>query len=238
MKLFKLPNGEFTQHPTSRTAAVNARHRFYTTKTPCNVCKSSSLRFTSSDNCMMCQRYKIELVRHFANYSPGKHVQWPDHVPNIEDEKFIVDVRKAVLDLQENGLKVAYEPCKKHGHIMLTNHANCHYCDNIERPQQQAKIDGKSEYVGTTKCKGCGEFTLRKTCDGSCVQCGHNSAKGFVVAPSETTIMMRDNPDMIVTRNDAKSYGLKVYRTGNECKKGHKAFRYVTTGNCIDCIRG
>lgn len=238
MKLFKLPNGEFAEHPNTRTAAVSARHRFYTTESPCEVCKSSALRFTLSDNCMMCQRYKIELVRHFADYLPGQHIQWPDHVPNIDDEKFIADVRKAVLDLQEKDLQVTHEPCKKHGHIALTTHINCYYCDHIERPQRQAKIDGKSEYVGTTKCKGCYDLTLRKTDDGSCVQCGHNSVKGFASTQSETTIMMRDNPDMIISKADAKLYELKVYREGNECNKGHKAFRYVTSGNCIDCIRG
>lgn len=235
MKLFKLPNGEFAEHPNERAIAVSSRHRFYTTKTPCNVCKSSSLLFTLSDNCMMCQRYKIELVRHFADYSPDKNIQWPEHVPNIDDEDFINDVRKAVVELQKNDLQVLHEPCKKYGHIALTSHVNCHYCDNINRPQQQAKIDGKSTYVGTTKCKGCGELTLRKTDDGSCVKCGHNSVKGF--EPSETTVMMRDNPDMIISKADAKLYELKVYREGNECKKGHKAFRYVTTGNCIDCIK-
>ena len=55
--------------------------------------------------------------------------------------------------------------------------------------------------------------------------------------PSETALMMRDNPDMLLSKKDAKMYGLKVYRTGDECKKGHKAFRYVTTGNCIGCIK-
>jgi len=85
--------------------------------------------------------------------------------------------------------------------------------------------------ISPTPCKKRPHYGVKIL--GKCYECQQSKNK-----PSETTIMMRDNPDMIITRNDAKLYGLKVYRTGKECKKGHKAFRYVTTGNCIDCIRG
>lgn len=85
--------------------------------------------------------------------------------------------------------------------------------------------------LSPTPCKKRPHYGVKTL--GKCYECQHDKKQ-----PSETTIMMRDNPDMIISKADAKLYELKVYREGTECKKGHKAFRYVTTGNCIDCIRG
>jgi hypothetical protein len=50
--------------------------------------------------------------------------------------------------------------------------------------------------------------------------------------------MMRDTPDTVISREMAKGLGFKVFRTGRACKRGHAAFRYVSTGGCIDCHKG
>lgn len=35
----------------------------------------------------------------------------------------------------------------------------------------------------------------------------------------------------------AAENGKKLYATGRPCKRGHLAERYVSTGNCVDCIK-
>lgn len=41
----------------------------------------------------------------------------------------------------------------------------------------------------------------------------------------------------IIQRTEAKALGLKSYSTGRPCKRGHVAERYVSGGNCHDCLR-
>ncbi len=40
----------------------------------------------------------------------------------------------------------------------------------------------------------------------------------------------------MTTRSDAKAGGLKRYWTGIECKNGHKALRFTSTGACMACL--
>jgi len=53
---------------------------------------------------------------------------------------------------------------------------------------------------------------------------------------SASRIFAKDNPDFIMSRSDAKEFGFTLYRTGEYCKKGHNSWRYVSTGNCIQCL--
>lgn len=39
----------------------------------------------------------------------------------------------------------------------------------------------------------------------------------------------------IITRDEAKASGLKRYFTGEPCKRGHVAERYVNNGQCCGC---
>lgn len=41
-----------------------------------------------------------------------------------------------------------------------------------------------------------------------------------------------------ITRPEAADSGLKFYYTGETCRYGHQAERYVSNGNCIECVRG
>ena len=40
-----------------------------------------------------------------------------------------------------------------------------------------------------------------------------------------------------ITRESARSKGLKYFYTGSECLNGHKAERAVSNGNCIECLK-
>lgn len=55
---------------------------------------------------------------------------------------------------------------------------------------------------------------------------------------TRNTNFMKLNPDAIISIPEAKAQGLTVYRTGNPCKNGHRAFRYTDSRACLDCKRG
>lgn len=62
----------------------------------------------------------------------------------------------------------------------------------------------------------------------------HNRADG---RRTTTSTMIKRNPNAIVSRAQAKAMGLTVYRTGRPCRYGHTAWRYVSTSQCITCLR-
>lgn len=42
---------------------------------------------------------------------------------------------------------------------------------------------------------------------------------------------------IIIARSEAKSLGMKGYYTGSPCRGGHVGERFVSSGNCKECIR-
>lgn len=55
--------------------------------------------------------------------------------------------------------------------------------------------------------------------------------------PSATSVIMRLQPDMIISRDDAMLLGFSVFRTGKKCKNGHRDWRYTTNTLCLECNR-
>lgn len=47
--------------------------------------------------------------------------------------------------------------------------------------------------------------------------------------------MARSLPEMEISRGDAKALGLKIYRTGRPCFKGHVGWRFVSNSACVTC---
>ena len=243
-KVFKTSDGNFIPHPDSRHESLRIRHRLYIDYCKCGICGSSSTRFAKSDNCIMCQRYKIELVRHF---STTKSDQWPSNVPTTLNNPYIMKEVNSVLKmmLETPNAVLHYEPCREYGHVRISNgNDQCMQCTNRLKPREQAIVDSEPTYVSTSPCTQCNNITLRKTDNKECLVCEHvpsvpgNKAPTSATKLTPDTIMMRDAPDTIVSREDAEIYGFKVYRTGQPCRRGHTGWRYVSTGNCIDCLKG
>lgn len=244
-KVFRLTNGQLGPHPDERGVSVQIRHRFYSSDFKCRVCECSSLRFTLSNNCMMCQRYRMELVRYYSRYShdqlQNSYIPWPQHVPEILNTKeFLDSIVESYELMRAGGFRLLHDPCKTHGHINITNAADgsCYHCSEALKPREQAIKDGHAVYVSTSKCSGCKKLTLRDTETKACEECGHEP--GSLTSDSRATpdsIMMRDTPDMVISKIDADSYGFKVFRTGEPCNHGHTSWRYVKTNGCITCLR-
>lgn len=98
-------------------------------------------------------------------------------------------------------------------------------------PRQAAIAAGEKWYTPSTPCKRCGTLSLRHVDNGRCRGCGPAQRS---TGPS----IMEQCPDLVISRSDARTAGLTVYRTGRECRYGHRGWRYVSTGGCVDCLRG
>ena len=45
-------------------------------------------------------------------------------------------------------------------------------------------------------------------------------------------------PPTIISRDEARALNLKSFFTGEPCKHGHVAERYVGSGGCVECVCG
>lgn len=100
-----------------------------------------------------------------------------------------------------------------------------------ESPRQKALEAGETHYMPNTPCKN-GHIALRGVNNGVCSQCEAERKKKNPPVVSIHKLM----PDMIISREDAKIAGFKVYRTGKPCRRGHKGWRWVSTNNCLTCM--
>jgi hypothetical protein len=107
----------------------------------------------------------------------------------------------------------------------------------IPTTKKQALKFGTDFYISRHPCKYCGAVGLRRQSGGVCYFCNdirHPTAEQQ--ARIATNALMKNHPDMVISRKDARIYGFKVYRTGKPCHHGHTGFRYVSTGRCVECI--
>jgi hypothetical protein len=148
--------------------------------------------------------------------------------------------------MREQGKDYYYVPSpgKYCGHIgMLTENGRCYTCEQEKRnarmrpstkplsPRQLALAAGEKWYMpsGNDPCRN-GHISRRSVANGECEQCIAERPK-----PVKPAVVIRDE-DTIISRDAARSKGLKHYRTGDPCRAGHAGWRYVSTGNCITCM--
>ena len=156
------------------------------------------------------------------------------HVLTVTRRAFTTstEAAKAGMDF----LYVDDSPCKRAGHIGLRSvSGECYFCKQerlAPSPRQQAIDNGSKWYTPDTPCKRCHTLAERHVDNGRCRSCEDSQARTTIDAD-----LMRDQPNMVMTRSDARTMGFKVYRTGRPCNKGHEGWRYVSTGGCIDCLK-
>jgi len=108
-----------------------------------------------------------------------------------------------------------------------------------ESPRAVAIKNGERWYMPNRPCPKCGKMALKYVANGvckGCMECAEIAKEDG--RETADTIMMRENPDLIISRKDAQALGFKIYRTGEFCRRGHTSYRYVSTGQCIECLRG
>ena len=114
------------------------------------------------------------------------------------------------------------QPCVRAGHIglkMVSGH--CRVCCE---PRRKARREGHATYITGLYCSN-GHKAERRTRNTTCLECYPNVKSPGVTLPEDT----------IISREEAKAKGLIHYRTGRACNRGHRGFRYVRNGQCLDC---
>lgn len=130
-------------------------------------------------------------------------------------------------------------PCRRCGAYAQrrVDNGQCAACkppkESATSPRQRAIEAGERWYTPDTPCRRCGTYAQRRVDNGQCAACQPPQS----TEPSLAQRIMEQAPDMIMSRADAKAAGMPVYRTGRRCRRGHIAFRYLSTGACIQCMR-
>ncbi len=134
------------------------------------------------------------------------------------------------------------EPCKVQGHLGIRTLRNeCFFCKQERdkpHPRQEAIRAGESWYSPDKPCLKCGQKALKRVSNGACKGCIEKAQTVTGGTDTPDSIMMKAQPEMVISKEAAGTLGMKVYRTGVPCRRGHKGFRYVSTNSCIDCLRG
>jgi len=139
----------------------------------------------------------------------------------------------------ESNLWISPDPCGVCGRPGLRYvDGECYFCqeEKVKRhkvsPRQAAIEAGEAWYTPDTLCPKCHTLAKRNVNNGRCLGCKPPPAPA---TQTPEQLMMEAQPDLILSKKDAKALGMKVYRTGKPCKDGHTGYRYTSTGNCIEC---
>lgn len=266
-KIYRDPNGNYCPAPYGKEAAKRSGSRQYSwTKCTEPGCKCE-IRYTKTDVCLHCSLrnasdfYKY-CIGHMQitkdeneNFGTFHTVQDPRITVNRKISKEVADdilmthgilmngnVAASAKQAIELGLDmwVSSAPCDKAGHLGLRAlNGECYFCEaerNKPKPRQAAIAGGERWYLPTEPCKRCGKIAEKSVQNGQCKGCKPESSFEDRRETPDSA-MMKADPNMVITRKDARTLGFKVYRTGKECNRGHKGFRYVQTGSCINCLR-
>jgi len=195
--------------PTTRDGAIEAGTRLYIRDTAC--ARKGHLGITTlKGECYYCRLERDKITPFKTAVEAGE--EW--YTPN--------------------------EPCGSCGEVARrrTKDKKCSSCSPRIlglTPRQKAVAEGSTWYTPNEPCIKCGTKAPKRVNDGKCKGC--LPAASLDARSTPDSIMMEESPDLIVSRNDARRYGFKVYRTGEKCTNAHVGFRYVSTGNCIECLR-
>lgn len=250
--VFYFDDGRPSQYPTSIDHAVEVKHRVYNDEVRCPACDMSSVKYTKTQECVYCARRDAITFYNFHNKTShvwtddnGDHFSQPEHNKTplrINDDDWYEMEHMSNLAQSDKAYSVSPDPCKLLGHVGLRRLGKCYACV-IKRseptPRQTAMVMGEKWYIPDTPCIKCNQNASKRVDNGLCSGCVPAMAPD---APDKRetpdSILMREQPDMIIDKVTADECGMKVYRTGEPCRRGHTGWRYVKIGNCIPCLRG
>ena len=252
MPTYFFDDGRPSRHPVTKDHAVDIGSPLYNDGERCTECNVATTKYTSNDECIHCCR-KIAL--NFFNFhnqadfvwtdeETGEHFAEPERngkLMQIDESTWLRWTELSKLVDSDAMYTVSPEQCKQHGHIGMKRLGKCYECHlekNKPSPRQEAMAKGEKYFMPLKPCPRCNKIALKRINGSVCTGCIETDVSVTDNRETPDTIMMRDNPDMVISKADAKAYDFKVYRTGEPCRKGHKGWRYVSTGNCISCIKG
>lgn len=220
-------NGNLSSWPATKEEAVRCKVSKYGNGSLCEECGYEYIGCVVTDHCMWCQRLKINYAYWMRDHSEMTPLDPHMAIPKKQVNWF--DEMKPYIERLRAGEQLAEKPCK-HGHIYFKGTLpGCTICRKYSSPRALAEHHSKEWYLPHTPCTSCEAITFRNVADGSCKECDSGG--------SITESLMRDNPDMILSKSDALMLGFKVYRTGKACRNGHTGYRWTANSGCIECMK-
>ncbi len=201
--------------PTPEDAALHGSARYWS-NIQCSKCGTAEpIRYVDGDGCFGCAMREYKEGLFYALNDPTRTEPLPTNAG---------EAKEAGLDYYFTGAA-----CKNgdHAEKRSTTSNRCLNC----RPESARKLaikNGEKWYIPEKACRKCGKKAPRRVDNGYCKGC-HEKPE------SPTSAFMRQCPDIVISRAEAKALGFKVFRTGELCSRGHRAFRYVSTGGCLEC---
>ncbi|MBW1726017.1 MAG: hypothetical protein JRJ62_00270 [Deltaproteobacteria bacterium] len=197
--------------PVNRQSAIAHDLGFFVHPEPCKKSGHFGIR-TVKGECYFCENERNTLSARQQAIAHGE--KW--YIP-------------------ETTCKICNTQSPKH-----VDNGRCQNCGDLNgpktSPRQIAISNGESWYTPVQPCPKCHTIADRRVTDGHCKGCVAPPTRDHRVTAEST--MMKEFPDMILSRDDARGLGIKVYRTGGPCRRDHRGFRYTSTGNCIECLNG
>jgi hypothetical protein len=206
--------------PNAEAAILHGSPRYVSKLLPCKICATGEpIRYVKDDSCYGCAVRELkETLFNLRNDPSGL-----DHkVPTSPAEAIEYGV-----DYWFTGKACPRGP---HPEKKAVDSSKCVTCSG-ENPRQAAISRGDKTYTPLVACKRCLTKAEKRVDNGKCSGCMPTTKKTH--EPSAE--LMSGCPDIVLTRAEAKNMGFKVFRTGVACLRGHKGFRYVSTGGCLEC---
>jgi hypothetical protein len=241
------------------TALKEGRKVYQVITEVCSKCgRLAPWRYVHSDECETCCNLRANDLYHLAalihdlqgniikKYPIRPGMKAPDrHIDDEEVELINRCLKMAGQDLSNSQtaaitreqaisrnipVYITLFPCKQ-GHTGLRTIAGkCYFCQT-ESPRQSAMKSGKDWYDPIEHCSKCGKLAPRRVSNGQCSGCVPSTS----TQQPTSTQWIADHPDMILDRALARTLGIKVYRTGKPCRHGKTGWKWVSTGNCVNC---
>lgn len=254
-KVYFHADGTPTPHPTSRESAARQRKKRYDDGHNCPDCKDCTIKYTANGRCVHCARLTAMALYNEAILKSGD-----ERTASMLPMALIEEGRKgwdADPDAADRGghcasadqadqagapVWIRLDACERAGHPgVRTVDDRCWYCvqEHATRSARQRAIAaGEDWYTPDEACRRCGTYARRRVRDGRCDHCDpvHEQAPDGRTMTDDQTDWMP--PDTVLSRQDARTLGLRFFRTGKPCRRrGHTGWRYTSTGACVDCKR-
>ena len=222
-------NGVAGWFPWGADAARRAKKGVYSSLAGCDICgqRGYITRYVRDDSCRNCLQTAWAKAFQEVTRAPGEHM---------------LSVPTSPAAAMSEGLtywyKDDYALCEKNPHPKArhVDHGRCVACTGEKdgHQRQYAKDHADDHYNSTFPCVKC-NFERYWTDTGKCATCHPRVKKSPNMSASR--VFMEASPDAIVSREMATLMGIKVFRDGSQCRRGHDGFRRLN-GQCLGCING
>jgi len=231
-------SGEGSTVPWSAAEAIEHGFTRWMDRDGCFECDIAGrhgrkIRYVEGNHCTMCANIRFNLIWSlWCQGEPSRPEPWAfglEGAAKAGTSWYFGSPNHPALC--ENG------PHPRKTHIKTLR---CVACDESARkmaalqrgPRAAARAAGYPTYIPTETCPACGQLAPRNVVNNSCHGC-----KGEDKRRSQSQRFAEENPEFVIDKETAKALGFTLYRTGNHCRKGHAAYRYVSTGNCLECLK-